>query len=322
MARVDNTFSVYEAVGIREELADVIYNISPEETPFISNAGREKVRNTFYEWQTDALAAASTSNAQLDGDDITSFTQVTPTSRLGNYTQISRKDVIISGTLEATDRAGRKSELAYQLSKQGAELKRDMEAILLYNQAANEGASATARRTAGLPAFIRTNVDKEASGSNPTVSSGVVNAARTDSGSPRAFTETMLKSVIQQCWNSGGKPTTLMVGGFNKTKVSGFAGIAGTRFNVTGNKPATIIGAADIYVSDFGNLEVVPNRFQRARDAFVLDWDYLSMVTLRPIQQVQLAKTGDAEKRMMIVEYGLKVKAQDAQGIIADLTTS
>lgn len=321
MARVTNTFSVYEAKGIREDLADIIYNISPEETPFISNASREKVKNTFYEWQTDALDAASTSNAQLDGDDITSFTAVTPTTRLGNYTQISRKDVIISGTLEATDRAGRKAELAYQLSKRGSELKRDMEAILLYNQVAAAGSSSVARTTAGLPAFIRTNVDKHSGGTNPTVSSGVVNAARGD-GTQRAFTETMLKSVIQQCWTSGGKPTTLMVGAFNKVAVSAFAGIAGTRFNVNGAKPATIIGAADVYVSDFGNLEVVPNRFQRARDAFVLDWDYLSMVTLRPITQVQLAKTGDAEKRMILVEYGLKVKAQDAQGIIADLTTS
>jgi hypothetical protein len=178
-----------------------------------------------------------------------------------------------------------------------------------------------ARNTAGLPAFIRTNVDKHASGSNPTVSSGVVNAARTD-GTQRAFTETMLKTVMQLVWNEGGTPKMLMVGGFNKIAASGFAGIASLRSNVDTPRQAQIIGAADVYVGDFGKVSIVPNRFQRARDAFVLDPEYCSLVTLRPIKQVELAKTGDAEKRMLVTEYGLKVKQQKALGIIADLTTS
>jgi len=240
---------------------------------------------------------------------------------LGNYTQISRKDVVISGTTEVVDKAGRKSELSYQLAKRGSELKRDMEAILLYNQAAGAGNTTTARTTAGLPAFLRTNTNAGSGGSDPTVSGGIVNAARTD-GTQRAFTETILKDVVKQVYDEGGNPSTLMVGTFNKQAVSAFTGIAGQRFNVRGNRASTIIGAADIYVSDFGNLSIVPNRFQRARDAFVIDFSHLAVRELRPMTQEQLAKTGDAEKRMIICEYGLEVGAEASCGIAADLTTS
>jgi hypothetical protein len=316
MAIVSNTFTRYSAVGIREDLSNVIYNISPEETPFISNIGRESVKNTFYEWQTDSLAAASDANAALEGDDIAAFTAVVPTSRIGNYTQISRKEVIISGTLEALDKAGRRSELTYQLAKLGSELKRDMESALLANQSPVAGNTTTARRTAGLPAFLKTNTNFGSGGAN---NAGI--SARTD-GTQRGFTETLLKDVISKVWVSGGTPKMLMVGAFNKQVASSFNGIA-TRFrDVPAGQQAQIIGAADVYVSDFGTVNIVPNRFQRARDAFVVDPQYASMAVLRPIQQMELAKTGDAEKRLMLVEYGLKVNNEAAHGIVADLTTS
>jgi len=316
MAIVANTFTRYSAVGIREDLSNVIYNISPEETPFISNIGRENVKNTYFEWQTDSLAAASASNAALEGDDVASFTAVSPTSRIGNYTQISTKNVVISGTLEALDKAGRRSELTYQLAKLGSELKRDMESALLANQSPVAGNTTTARRTAGLPAFIKTNTDFGSGGAD---TAGI--AARTD-GTQRAFTETLLKTVIAEVWESGGTPKMLMVGSHNKQVASGFTGIA-TRFrDVPAGQQAQIVGAADVYVSDFGTVNIVPNRFQRARDAFVVDPQYASMAVLRPIQQMELAKTGDAEKRLMLVEYGLKVNNEAAHGIVADLTTS
>lgn len=316
MAIVANTFTRYSAVGIREDLSNVIYNISPEETPFISNIGRENVKNTYFEWQTDSLAAASDSNAALEGDDISSFTAVSPTSRIGNYTQISTKNVVISGTLEALDKAGRRSELTYQLAKLGSELKRDMESALLANQSPVAGNTTTARRTAGLPAFIKTNTDFGSGGAD---TAGI--AARTD-GTQRAFTEDQLKDVIAKVWESGGTPKMLMVGSHNKQVASGFTGIA-TRFrDVPAGQQAQIVGAADVYVSDFGTVNIVPNRFQRARDAFVVDPQYASMAVLRPIQQMELAKTGDAEKRLMLVEYGLKVNNEAAHGIVADLTTS
>jgi len=316
MAIVANTFTRYSAVGIREDLSNVIYNISPEETPFISNIGRENVKNTYFEWQTDSLAAASASNAALEGDDVASFTAVSPTSRIGNYTQISTKNVVISGTLEALDKAGRRSELTYQLAKLGSELKRDMESALLANQSPVAGNTTTARRTAGLPAFIKTNTDFGSGGAD---TAGI--AARTD-GTQRAFTEALLKTVIAEVWESGGTPKMLMVGSHNKQVASGFTGIA-TRFrDVPAGQQAQIVGAADVYVSDFGTVNIVPNRFQRARDAFVVDPQFASMAVLRPIQQMELAKTGDAEKRLMLVEYGLKVNNEAAHGIVADLTTS
>ena len=317
MAIITNTYTRYSAVGIREDLSNVIYNISPEETPFISNIGRENVKNTYFEWQTDSLAAASAANAAVEGDDITSFDAVTPTTRLGNYTQISRKTVIISGTLDAVDKAGRKSELTYQLAKMGKELKRDMESALLANQSPAAGSSpSTPRRTAGLPAFIKTNTSFGTGGAD---TAGI--AARTD-GTQRAFTEALLKTVLAKVWDNGGDAKMLMVGSFNKQAASAFNGIATKFRDVPAGQQAQIIGAADVYVSDFGTISIVPNRFQRSRDGLVIDPEYASLAVLRPIQQVELAKTGDAEKRMMLVEYGLKVGNEAAHGIVADLTTS
>ena len=326
MSQTANTFDTFAAKGIRESLSNVIYNISPEETPFMSNIGRENVKNTYFEWQTDSLAAASTTNAQIEGDDVSSFDSTSATTRVGNYTQISNKTVLISGTLEAVDKAGRRSELAYQLAKRSAEIKRDMESTMLANQAASAGSagvSTALRKTGSLLAFLKTNTDKGTGGADPVYTSSP-NATRTDATAAnlRTFTEAILKTVIQKVWASGGSPKLLMVGPVNKARVSSFAGIAEIRREVTGNRQATIIGAADVYVSDFGSVSVVPNRFQRERDAFVLDPEYASVAFLRPFQTVELAKTGDAEKRLITVEYGLKVNTEAAHGLAADLTTT
>ena len=322
MAAITNTYTRYDAKGIREDLSNVIYNISPEETPFMSNIGRENVKNTFFEWQTDSLASAVTTNAVIEGDDVSSFAAVSPTVRLGNYTQISRKDVVLSGTLEAVDKAGRRSELAYQMAKRSAELKRDMETTMLANQAATAGDNSNARKTGALLAFLKTNTNKGAGGGDPSYTT-VPDAARTDAtaGALRSFSETQLKDVIQKVWTEGGEPKIVMAGPVNKQNLSKMAGIAAQRYNATGSTPTTIIGAADIYVSDFGNVSIVPNRFQRDRDVFVLDPEYASVTFLRPFQTVELAKTGDAEKRMILVEWGLKVHNEKAHGVIADLNT-
>jgi hypothetical protein len=320
MAIVTNTFTTFDAKGIREDLSNLITNIAPEETPYMSNVGRESISNSLFEWQTDTLATAA-ANKQLEGDDVTSFDSVTATVRLQNYAQISRKTIVLSATEETVNKAGRRSELAYQIAKRSAELKRDQEFSMLNGAVAAAGNTTTARGTASLQAFIKTNYDMQTNGANPTYTT-VPTGARSD-GNVRTFTETILKNVIQQVWTSGGTPKILMTGPVNKQRVSGFSGIASSRFNIDGGaRPATIIGAADIYVSDFGNVQVVPNRFQRERDAFVIDPDYAKVTMLRPYQQVELAKTGDAEKRMLIVEWGHKVLAENAHGIAADLVTS
>src|SRR5574341_558264 len=279
MAAITNTYQTYQAKGIRESLSNVIYNISPEDTPFMSNGGRENVENTFFEWQLDSLAATDTANKHIEGDDVTSFAAVVPTSRVGNRTQISRKTLIIAGTTEAVKRAGRGSEREYQLAKLSAELKRDMEAIVLSNQASAAGNATTARATGSLLAFLFTNTSFGAAGADP-VYTTEPNATRTD-GTQRAFTEALLKTVLNDVWTSGGKPRFIMRGGLQKQVFSGFAGIAEVRKEIQGNRMATIVGAADVYVSDFGNLTAVPNRFQRNRDAFLLDPDMYSFAYLR-----------------------------------------
>ena len=317
MAIVTNTFTTYDAVGIREDLANTISNISPEETPFMSNVGSENVSNTFFEWQTDSIASTSTTPV-INGDDVSSFDATSATTRLGNYTHIRRRTYVIADNLAAVDEAGRADEVAYQVAKRGKELKRDIETVLLDNNARVAGNSSTAPETAGLGAWIATNDSVGTSGAAPT---GDGTDARPD-GTQRDFTEAMLKDVMQQTWTSGGNPSILMVGAFNKQAVSAFAGIAAQRYMAPSDSPTTIVGAADVYMSDFGTLTVVPNRFQRARDAWVLDPEYASVCYLRPIQKVDLAKTGDAEKGMLIGEFGLKVMNEAAHGIVADLTTS
>jgi hypothetical protein len=320
MAAITNTMTPYDARGAREDLSDAIYNISPKDTPFMSNIKKGQATQTFYEWQTDVLAAPDLNNAQLDGDDVTTFQVSSATTRVGNYTQISRKTVILSGTLEAVDKAGRKSELAYQLAKRAAELKRDQESILLANQAATAGSVTAARKTGSLLAWLTTNSVHGAGGVEP-VYQNIPVSTRTD-GTQVSFAESMVKTAMLNAYNQGGKPEMLMVGPFNKQVASTFAGIATRTFYQSAVEETAIIGAADIYVTDFGTISIVPNRFQRARDAFLIDPEFAAVIFLRPYMTEPLAKTGDAEKRMLIVEWGLKVHNEKAHAGIFDLTTS
>jgi len=313
MAQPTNTFDTYDAVGIREDLQDVIYSISPTDTPFMSSAGREAVRNTLHEWQTDSLAAAATNNAVVEGDEAT-LDAVSATTRLSNTTQIMDKTVVITGTQEAVDKAGRASELAYQIAKKSKELKRDMEATLLANQAEASGDASTARTFGSINSWIASNDVFASDGA----SGGLGNTARTD-GTPEALTEANLKTVIKNVWNAGGNPSVIMVGPFNKQKISGFTG-GSTRFDASEDK--TLYTSIDVYSSDFGDLEVVPNRFSRDRDAHVLDMDYWSIGFLRDFTMHELSKTGDSEKRQMLVEFTLISRNEAASGGVYDLTTS
>ena len=220
MAQVTGTYSVYDAAGLREDLSDIIYSISPTETPFMSGIGKEKATAVLHEWQTDALASASATNAQIEGDEI-GFSAPSATSRVSNRTQISRKSVIVSGTLDSVSKAGRNNELAYQISKASKELKRDMESSLCANNSPVVGNDSTARELAGLAGWIQQNNDAGSGGANGQVSSAdVPGTARTD-GTQRAFTESQLKSVIKKCWDEGGDPSMIMLGSFNKQVPSG-----------------------------------------------------------------------------------------------------
>jgi hypothetical protein len=315
MAIVTNTFQTFTAIGNREDLSDIIYNISPTDTPFMSSIGKEKAEGTLHEWQTDALAAAAT-NAQVEGDEI-AFTAVVPTARINNRTQISRKSVIVSGTQDTVNTAGRNQELAYQISKNAKELKRDMELVLCNNQSAAVGGAAAARTSSGLASWIQTNIN--AIGANGAVGGVDTPGILRTNGTQRAFTEAQLKGVAASCWNSGGDPSMIMLGSFNKQKLSGFTG-GSTKMTQADDKK--LVAAIDIYESDFGSMTVVPNRFSRSRDVFVLQPDMWAVAYLRDFQMIDLAKTGDAQKKAMLAEYTLVAKNEAANGAIFDLTTA
>ena len=318
MALPTNTFATYEAVGNREDLSDVIYRIDPTDTPAMTAFEREKATAVNHEWQTQALAAVDTANAVLEGDDATTDA-ATPTVRLGNICQISDKVARVTGTQRAVEHAGRDDELEYQEMLKGLELKRDMESILVgTNQAKVAGNDSTARKTASILSWIKTNTSKGASGSDPAAADGT--GTRTD-GTQRAFKEDQLKTVLQGIWNSGGKPDCIMVGGFNKQAFSTFTGRA-TQTEDT--KAKKIVASVKFYDSDFGTLEVVPNRFMRPRDALVLQTDMWAVAFLngRRMVSIPLARTGDSERRQMLSEYALVARNEKASGGVFDLTTS
>jgi len=320
MTLASNAFTSYSAKGIREDLSDFIYDVSPVDTPFLSNAGRGSISNTLYEWQTDALASAVTTNQQLEGDVVSgAVTATTATVRLGNHAEIAFKSFGITGTEQKVKKAGRQDEIGYQGARKIKELKRDMESSLLANKPAVAGNATTARKTCALVVWNKTNVDKASDGTNPAWTSGVPLTARTD-GTARAYTETIAKSVFQLGYTNGAEFSTMMVGAANKQVVSGFAGIATKSYNQSVAEPSKIIGASDVYVSDWGVVRIVANRFQRAKDAHFLDWNQVEVAYLRPFMPIELARRGDAEERMVLAEYGLIVKNELGIGLATDLS--
>jgi hypothetical protein len=322
MAVPTNTRLTFSAVGIREDLSNIIYNIAPTETPFLSGCGRETADNTFFEWQTDDLTAAAASRS-LEGDDPASLAVAEPT-RVGNYTQISVKAVQTSGTAEAVDFAGRKSSQAYQLAKRAKEMKRDMEKMLMDNVARNAGAAGTARVTAGLGAWVATNYHTLGGAPSPpglgSASSGNGTDTASDATSTGTLTEAGMKTVIKECFDSGGTPDTILVGSSNKQVISALSQtVSSLRTAADKAAPASVVASVDVYVSDFGTFKIIPDRFQRARDCWFIDFDFWAVAYLRPFQTETLAKTGDSIKQMLIAEYGLMSKNQKANGFLADV---
>ena len=322
MAVKANTFGVgsatniTNAIGIREDLTDVIYNIAPTETPFMSNIGRTKCTATTHEWQTDTLATAAV-NQQLEGEDYDSagLEASVVTVRPTNYTTISAKTLIISGTLEATLKAGRKSEIAYQVAKKGKEIKRDIEVTLSRQQAPVAQTGTTSRKTRALESWIDTNTSE-------TGSTHASTYVITD-GTQRDLTEALAKAAIQAAWTSGGDPEMMLCGPVNKQNISSqFSGIATMYREQSGVGPGTIIGAADVYVSDFGELKVVPSRFSRDRTISIVQKDMWAIAYLRPFKVWELSKTGDSEKRLLLSEYTLESRNEASSAKVADLNTS
>ena len=315
MAILTNSLLTFSAIGNREDLSNTIFNIDPVETPFMGNIGKNKAEAVLHEWQTQALAAAA-ANAVIEGDDTTSsytFTAATVTVRAANRCQISRKDVVVSGTQDAVSKAGRAKEIVYQMVLKNKELRRDMEFVLCNNQAPVTGNSTTARQLRPALSWYSTNVSAGSGGS-----SGSTTTARTD-GTQRALTESLVKAQLQAAWTAGGMIDLMMPGPFNKTVISGFTGNT-TRTQDTSD--GKLAAAIDVYESDFGIHTVKANRFSRDRDLHLLMSDMWAVSYLRPIKAVDLARTGDNEKGMLIAEYTLECRNEKGSALVADLTTS
>ena len=313
MAIYTNAYETFDSNDRREDLANVIYNISPTDTPFMSSIGTGSASSTLHEWQTDALAAAAT-NVVMEGDNTPSRALVA-TSKLLNYTQISTKPVVVTGTQEVINKAGMTSEMAYQIAKAGKELKRDMEFDLTGVNVATVGSSGTGRRLRGFEAWCNTN-DAHGAGGSTHGTTGAV----TD-GTQRVLTEALVKSSLKACYDEGGNPDLLLVGSFNKQKVSGFTGNS-TRMDMAEDK--SLVATIDVYVSDFGEVRVVADRILRGsgRTTMIVDTEMWHTAMLRPFQVQDLAKTGDSEVKQLIVEYTLVSKNEKASAKIADCTVS
>lgn len=314
---ISNTFTTYSAKGVREDLTDTIWNVDPVETPFVTAIQKAKCTAPLHEWQTDSLAAAAT-NAFVQGDDVATFTAVDATTRLGNRTQISRKEFLISGTQEVVLKAGRKSEIAMQLVKKGKELRRDVEYnMLAVNQAAVAASSGTAPRAASVMSWIKTNTSKDAGGSDPSTADGA--GTRSDSSTLRTYVESYLKTVLAAIWAaSGDQPDSIFVPGTLKQTMSTFSGNTNRYLDAAGK---ALITSIEVYESDFSSIKVVPCRQQRARDVFVINTDLWAVAFLRPVMMKELAVTGDAEKRLLITEWTLEARNEKGNGGIFDLTT-
>lgn len=318
MAVPTNTFLTFAAVGNREDLLDKITNISPTDVPFTSMIDSATAKGVLHEWQTDSLAAAA-GNAQLQGDDVT-FAAAAPTVRVNNRTQISRKEVIVSGTQNAVDKAGRNSELVYQMGKRRDELKRDKEFVLLSNQAPVTGNSSTAPQLRPLCGWFATNVDRGAGGAN-----GTASAAATD-GTQRALTLAMVTTAQQNAWTQGGKPGYILCGPKQRGVLTTVMGGAATKFYAVEDKKMT--ATIQAFEGDFGLVKIVTDRFVRGgqtgadREIFLLDpslWG-LAHLTGRKMVTEDLAKTGDNEKGMILSEYTLESRQEAGNAVIADLS--
>lgn len=324
MSVPSGTYQEYTRIGIKEDVSDLIFDISPTETPFVTKAKKTSASNTRHEWQTDALAAAAT-NANTQGD-TTAATAADVTKRLANFTQILKKVVGVSGTTRAVPAYGRTDEMEYQLSKRMKELKRDLEFAAVQNQGATAGAAGSAPLMASVESWIATNKASAAEGG---ATDGTTHGATTgayptrapiDSSTAGTLTEAMLKSVINLAWNAGGDPKVLMCSGLVKQKVSGsFTGIA-TRFrDANKNAPAAVVSGVDLYISDFGEHQLIPNRFMRTSVLLCLDMDYWAIAALRPFTMERLAKVGDADVAHIVGEYTLEARNEAASGKVTDI---
>ena len=316
MAQATNTFDSYDAKGIRKDLENVIYDISPEETPFYSSCKKVKATNTYHEWQTDALRS-SAANAHIEGDATTAEARGV-TTRLGNYTQIFKNAVVIPDTDQGLDKAGRGAEMAYQVLKIAKEQKLDIEKALFDNNAQVAGSNSAARELAGAPVWFTSTIQNKGSGGAH--ANGTGSNARTD-GAQTVFNQDKFDATMQSIWEKGGRPDTVYLSAFQMNKALAFTGNNNQRSTVQAGDEK-VVKSLDVYVTPWGTIEFQPTRENRSRDVFIMQNDMWAVGVLRPTKNVELAKTGDAETRQVLTELTLVCKNEKANGMIADCSTS
>ncbi len=313
--------------NVREDLTDVIYNISPTEFPFQANSGRGNADQTLHEWQIDELQAVDLNNAAIDGADF-GTDQSDPAQRIGVYMQISIKYIAVSRRANIVNKAGRRSELSYQIAKRGKELRRDVEGISTNNQATLQGNSSTASLTAGLGAWIKTNTSRGTGGTDPTLSGGTFGQPTTAAGDGtiRALSEADILQILREVYIQGGNPNMFMCGVTVKQRFSNYMFTSSARIATqrqdqgpVNRGGVSVVGAVDVYVSDFTVIDVVPNRFQRERDFWILDSEYWEFSYLDGYKTETIAKIGDAERRHILVDWGLSSHNEAASGVVADI---
>ena len=315
MAQINNVFDTYDAQADREQLSNVIYNISPTATPFMSSIGKNSIKNVVFDWQTEALPTVDASG-EIEGFRLDGATSAsTATVRKTNVAMISKRDATVSGSQETSDPAGKKSEMAHQLAIMAKALKRDMETALCQKGARTTGSNTQARVTGGFESWMTSNVSRGTGGTSG--GDGVAPGDAT-TANRRALTEPLLKSVLQSCFQNGGEPSLAICGPVNKQVISGFTGRSQARQFVDAN---TVEASVSIYASDFGELKIVPSNFSRDRSLLLVDPEYAKVSYLRDFKTVDIATVGDAVTKMLLVEYGLEVGNEAAHGIVADLTT-
>ena len=316
MAVPGQTIQNVGRVGVREDLSDRIAELFPDDTPFMNAIGTSSINNTYTEWQTDSLVAADHDNKAIQGVDLANDTRPN-TTRVGTHTQIFTKVIGSSTTVEWTNKAGRRSELARETMKAGREIRTDMEKRFVGNYASVAATASVAGETAGALAWLTSNVSRGGgSGANGGFSAGIVAAAT--NGDLRTYSEPLLKGVLQSIWNNGGNPSMVITNDSLKQKAAEFAGLADQRRTV-GNSKLTIVAGADVYVSDFGEVQFVPDRFASTRDALIVDAEYFDVGIGDALKVKPLAVTGLAERRAMYAECALRCLNQAASGAVADI---
>lgn len=322
MAQPTNLYDKYDLKGDREDLINKIYLVDPVEVPVTSAIGRTTASNTYHEWQRDSLAAANKDNALIDGDDFTADA-LTPTERVGNYSQIFGKKPAVSRRANIVKKAGRGSEMVYKKAQAMKEIKRDIEAMVLSNNPAVAGNSTTASKSAGMGVQFYANTSHGGAGATASWTSGAPTTAVT-AGTNRTFTEALLKAVVQSAYTaSGAVPSMVVMSPNHKELFSAFAGIAASRVNTSpkGNGQAKIVAGADIYASNFGQLEIVPHYIMvGATDVFLINTEYAELAFLDGFREEAMGKTGDSDKLLITADVALAVRAPKAMAKIANLT--